>query len=520
MGTDEYPADILGDLLDMGDGALLSDALHQGFGIQATVLQNLQQHRVDLHQASVVHDIADICKGKDGLDARAAAADHADGACGSDGGDGAVAQGGAVPVDALVKQGEAAPDGGKLLAGPVAAVVDEAHQVLRQVHALVGIIGDAQIQQQVGKAHDAQADLPGGAGDLSDLLQRVVVHIDDIVQEVDRQGDGVPQQLIVDLPSVFGPAQHFGQVDGAQVAALIGQQRLLAAGVGGLDLPLGGHHVVPVEPVQEDDARLAVGPGGVHDLVEQRPGVFPAAGLFGAGIDEVIVRAALHRLHKGLGKAHGNVEIRDVGVVFLAADELLDIGMVHPQDAHVGAPAGAALLDGLGGHVKHPHEAHRAGGHSAGGAHRGTRLAQAAEAEAGAAAGLVDEGGVFHGVEDLHHAVADGQDKAGGKLAQGPAGVHQGGGIGQKAQAGHQLEKFIGQAPDAGLLAVFPVGGGHRVSHPAEHLLHRLHRLAVFVLCQITALEYLHGIAADIGHCHRSYLLYIFKIFHAINYIL
>ena len=38
---------------------------------------------------------------------------------------------------------------------------------------------------------------------------------------------------------------------------------------------------------------------------------------------------------------------------FLQVDELQDIGMVHPQDAHVGPRPGAALLHGLGSHIEH-----------------------------------------------------------------------------------------------------------------------------------------------------------------------
>jgi hypothetical protein len=36
----------------------------------------------------------------------------------------------------------------------------------------------------------------------------------------------------------------------------------------------------------------------------------------------------------------------------LAVDKLHDVGMVHPQDGHVGPPAGAALFDLLGGGVE------------------------------------------------------------------------------------------------------------------------------------------------------------------------
>ena len=59
----------------------------------------------------------------------------------------------------------------------------------------------------------------------------------------------------------------------------------------------------------------------------------------------------------------------------------------------------------------------------------------AREGEAGAAAALVDERGVLDGLEDGLHGVADGQDEAGGELAQLAAGVHQRGAVGQELEA-------------------------------------------------------------------------------------
>ena len=424
VGAHKDPTDIGGNLVDMGDGALLGNALHQFLGIQAAGLQGLQQNGIDLHQTGVVHHVADVGISEDGLHAGRAAADHGDGTGGGDGGDGAVAERCLVLIDGLAEQREAAADGSQFPAGVVTALVDEAHQMFRQIHALVGIVGDAQIEQHIGKAHNAQTDLTGGTGDLSNFFQRIVIDVDDVIQEVHRQRDGVAQLLIVDLPAKLGLFQHLDQVDRAQIAALIGQQGLLAAGVGGFDLALRRHHVVPVQTIQEDDARLAVGPCSLYDLVKQLAGRTLAARLLGSGIDEIIILILFHRLHKGFGKANGDIEVGNVGIILFAADELLDIGMIHPQDAHISATAGAALLDGFGSHVEHTHKADRARGHTAGGADGGTCLPQAAEGKAGAAARLMDESGILHRIKDVHHAVIDGQHEAGAQLTQRTAGIH------------------------------------------------------------------------------------------------
>ena len=67
---------------------------------------------------------------------------------------------------------------------------------------------------------------------VADLGERVLVHVDDVVEEVDG-GPGDPAQpLPVDV-AVF---HHEGEVDRAEVAALVGQKRLLTAGIGRLDL--------------------------------------------------------------------------------------------------------------------------------------------------------------------------------------------------------------------------------------------------------------------------------------------
>ena len=194
----------------------------------------------------------------------------------------------------------------------------------------------------------------------------------------------------------------------------------------------------------------------------------------GAGVDQGEEPVFGHRLHEGVGEAHGDVEVGEALGVHLTGDELLDIRVVHPQDAHVGAAAGAALLDGLGGHVEDVHEGNGPGGHALGGHDRVVGRADAGEGEAGAAAGLVDQGGLLDGVEDGLDVVLDGQHEAGGELAQLPAGVHQGRRIGHEAEAGHHLIELLGRGRDVGFRVVVAVDGGDGVRHPVEHVPGRL----------------------------------------------
>ena len=117
--------------------------------------------------------------------------------------------------------------------------------------------------------------------------------------------------------------------------------------------------------------------------------------------------------------------------------------MVHAQHGHVGAAAGAALGDLAKGMVIDAQEADRPGGLPGGGFDQRALGAQAREGEAVAAAGLLDQRGVAQGLEDAGgvaaHIIGDGQDKAGGQLAERRAGAGKGGGIGEKALAGQQV---------------------------------------------------------------------------------
>jgi hypothetical protein len=102
-----------------------------------------------------------------------------------------------------------------------------------------------------------------------------------------------------------------GQVDRAQAAAAVGRQRLLGAGVGGLDGLAVVQVVVAVDAVEEQDARLGVVVGRAHDLVPQ------------------------------LARAH--LAVHPHAVVALVGAGRLDVGgglgLVHQLDVAVGSTA-------------------------------------------------------------------------------------------------------------------------------------------------------------------------------------
>ena len=227
-----------------------------------------------------------------------------------------------------------------------------------------------------------------------DFVQRVARHVDDVVEEPHRPGNGVLQRRVVDHRAPVAGDHELGEVDGAQVAGLQRQQRLLAAGVGGLDLPQRGGGVVRVDAVEKDDAGVPGLPGLGDQRLVDLGGVEPAGDLPVARVHQVVVLPGGGGLHEGVGHADRDVEVVEVPAGALAGDELHDVRVVHPQDGHVGAAAGAALLDLLGGGVEDLHEGYGAGGHAAGGADVAVLGSQPGEGKPRAAAGLVDQGGV------------------------------------------------------------------------------------------------------------------------------
>ncbi len=242
-----------------------------------------------------------------------------------------------------------------------------------------------------------------------------------------------------------GAEYETGQIDGAQVAGFIRKKRLLPARIGGFDLALRGSGIVAVDAIQEDNAGVAAGPRLVCQQVKNFAGVEAALGLPGDGIDQRVILTGVRRLHEGFGQPHGKIEIVEFPFFFLGLDEIQNVRMINAQNAHVRAAPRAALLDLLCGGVEDAQEGNRAGGHTARSAHAGIPGAQTGEGKARAAAGFVDHGGEFHGIENFFNGIAHRQYKTGGELPQVAPGVHQRRRIGQKQPLTEQRIKFVGQ---------------------------------------------------------------------------
>ena len=68
-----------------------------------------------------------------------------------------------------------------------------------QRHALVRVVRDAELDEEVGQAHDAEADPADALRQLGDLGQRILVGVDHVLEEVGREMDHLAQRVPVDL---------------------------------------------------------------------------------------------------------------------------------------------------------------------------------------------------------------------------------------------------------------------------------------------------------------------------------
>ncbi len=253
------------------------------------------------------------------------------------------------------------------------------------------------------------------------------------------------------------------------------------------------HGVGAIGGVEEERAGFAVVVREGDDLVEQIAGAHRARHRAVARADQREVGVGLHGLHERVGDAHGDVEVADLAFFGLATDEIFDVGVIHAQDGHVGAAAGAALRHLAERDIVDAQEADRPGGDARAGGHGVVLGAQPREGEAVAAAGLLDQRGVAQGLEDavgcLAEIIGDRQDEAGRELAQGRACAGERGRVREEPKIGEQrVERIFGRTD---VVAVGGIGFGHGVGHAAEHPLDIFDGLAVQPLAQIPLAQHL-----------------------------
>lgn len=142
-------------------------------------------------------------------------------------------------------------------------------------------------------------------------------------------------------------------------------------------------------------------------------------------INEFVVRAPFHCVHKRFRQADGQIEVVELILFLLGVDELEDVGVIHTEDAHIGSSPLPALLNLLGGRIEDFQKRNRTGSHAARGSHPAVARTQARKGKAGAAAGLVDHRRELHGIKDFLDGISHRKHKAGCELAERRARIHE-----------------------------------------------------------------------------------------------
>ena len=488
MGDDVDAAYVFGNFRKLLNASRFGDALHEGFRVEPSITGRFPESRMNLYQFLPVENFSHVADGEKGFDAAGTPCDDADGARGGDGRRGGVAHerrfGGIVNRPGIV--GEIPACFAEVRRSRRGLFLDEMHDLFGLHHRIFGIVGNIEGDEHVGKAHDAEADLAIGAGEVTNLGEGILVGLDDVVQEM----DGIPhhgfQMVVVD----FSAVHHVGEVDGAEVARFVGQEGLFSARVGAFDFPDVRRGVVAVHGVQEDDAGFPVFPCRMDDQVVHLAGGKRRGFLLRAGVDEVVLLSLFHGFHEGVGDAHGKVEVRHAIIVGLAGDELLDVGVIDPKDPHIGSAPRAPLLDRFRRGIEDRHEGDRSAGDSLRGKDRVVFRAKTGEGKAGPAAALVDHGGVLDGFEDAVDGILHGEDEAGGKLPQGASRVHERRRIGDEVEGRHEPVELGGGVRDRIRAFELRVGLRDGVRHALEKIFGGFDGFVRLVFLQVAFFQY------------------------------
>ena len=135
--------------------------------------------------------------------------------------------------------------------------VDELHAAAAELDAFGRVVRDAQTHERVGEAHDAETDAADALGQRVDLGERILVDVDDVVEEV----RGEMHVALHRIPVQHAVLHVVADVDRAEVADVVRKQRLLAARIRRLVRAQVRDRIVAVGLVDEEAARLARAPG-------------------------------------------------------------------------------------------------------------------------------------------------------------------------------------------------------------------------------------------------------------------
>ena len=176
------------------------------------------------------------------------------------------------------------------------------------------VVCDPHPREDVRPSHDSEANPTGHLGHLFDLRDRIVVRVDDVVEEAGRKGNDLAELVPVNLQSLDAARARSGhenlvEVDRPEIAGLVRKKRLLATGIGRLDLTEGWRRVLGVDLVDEDHSRVAGLVRAARDVIKERARVELTCNLARMWVDQFVVATRFECFHEGVCHGQRDVEV-------------------------------------------------------------------------------------------------------------------------------------------------------------------------------------------------------------------
>lgn len=106
----------------------------------------------------------------------------------------------------------------QLLRRFVGPLPNKSHQLIGDVQRVVGIVWNTELNEKVGKSHDAEPDFSGTFRPRLDGCQGVTGSIEHIVEKADRQRNNVSELFVVDSACASMCGQTSGDIDRSERA--------------------------------------------------------------------------------------------------------------------------------------------------------------------------------------------------------------------------------------------------------------------------------------------------------------
>lgn len=179
-------------------------------------------------------------------------------------------------------------------------------------------------------------------------------------REPNREGNYLGQLCVIDGGFPAGHPQTAVNIDRSERAGFIGQKWLFAARISGFNEAGLRCGICLVDRVEEENARLSGSPSCFHEPVKDHLNRELSDRFAGSGIHQAVGPTLPDSTHETVSESNREIEVRHFMRLLLQGNEIQNVGVVDPQDAHIGTPSRATLLNDVSGQVEQAHKGDRA----------------------------------------------------------------------------------------------------------------------------------------------------------------